>query len=286
MANSPPVRRLLEHPRSLHRKLPWIPRRASLIGVAALFSVINLAIIITLAVMGIYHMDFYTYWNFILITLLCIGVAALAPFQGWPFSLFLMIALPLVFGSVILVVILILIVIAIDDTVYITGTTADPNAVNPEWNFREIRTGDWIIHGLPLAELAILLLFDLQLIYRALLFHWERSDHWSRRWWIWVWNYVSPLILLILYSIIFDPREKYTDKLSRAAGLGIAIGLNFIIQTLFAFSVRMAQDDVWILPMFYPDYLIRTTVLLRHNEMITGPISCNEPFILHESVYT
>ena len=113
--------------------------------------------------MNLYHMDYYTYWNFILITVLCIDIAVLGFFEGWSFAVSLMILLPLVFGSVILVVVLIFIVVAIDDTVYITGTAADPNIIKPLFNFKEIRTGDWVMHGLPIAELTILLLLGISL---------------------------------------------------------------------------------------------------------------------------
>lgn len=248
--------RLLEHPNSLRHKVPWFPRRQALVGIASIFLVTNLAIIIVLSAMSLYTMDKYTFWNFILITVLCAIVAAGGIVQGWLFTIALGIFLPLVFGSVILVVLLILIIIAIDETNYITNTAADPNAVNPKYSFREVRTGDWIMHGLPVAELVILLLFDLQMVYRAIIFHWERSDDWSRRWWIWVWNYVSPLILIIVYSIIFDSREKYTDKLSRAAGIGITIGLDLVVMTVFFVAVRLDQNDEWTLPMVYPDVLV------------------------------
>lgn len=247
---------LLEHPRSFHKQVPWLPRRWGLVGIATVFALVNLVLIITLIALGHYSWDYYTYWNFLLITLLCGIVAVGSLVQGWFFSLALGIFLPLVFGSVILVVLIILIVVAIDDTVYVGGTLADPDVVKPQYTFREIRTGDWVMHGLPVAELAILLLFDLQLVYRAILFHWERSDAWTRRAWIWLWNYVSPMLLLLLYSLIFDPTEKYTDKLSLGAGLGIAFGLDLVIMTMFMFAMRLDQTDEWTLPMLYPDVLI------------------------------
>ena len=152
-------------------------------------------------------------------------------------------------------VVLILIIIAVDDRVYISGTAADGTAVNPKYTFSQIRTGDWIIHGLPLLEVLILMLFDYQLYFRGLVYHWERSDHWTRRWWYWVWFYTAPLYLLILYAIIFDTRDKYTDKLSRAAGFAITFGISAVVMTVYALSVRVSETESVRLPDFYPSYL-------------------------------
>ena len=241
---------------SLYNKLPWVPRDYALPLVTGVFSLINLVAIIWLAVLSLYHVDYYTYWNFAIVTVWLVGITTLYPFEGWPSSLFTLVWTPIALGSTALVVIIILIVVAIDDRVYVSGTAADPDTITtPEWTFSQIRTGDWIIHGLPLLEVLVVMLFDFQLYFRALIYHWERSDNWWRRWWYWLWFYVAPLLPLLIYTIIFDPREKYTDRLSLLAGVAIAFGVNLVVMTVYALSVRTSEPRGVVMPDFYPNYL-------------------------------
>lgn len=246
---------LWEARRSLYSTVPWVPRQYGLPITTGIFFVINLVAIIWLAVESLYHMDYYTYWNFLIVTIWLGGLTLLYPFQGWPAAIFTLVWTPVTLGSTALVVLIILVVVAVDDTVYITDTAADPDAVNPKYTFSEIRTGDWVIHGLPLIEVLVVMLFDFQLYFRALVYHWERSDHWWRRWWYWVWFYVAPLTFMLLYMLIFDPREKYTDELSLLAGVAIAAGLNLLVMTVYALSVRTSEPHGIRLPDFYPAYL-------------------------------
>ena len=241
---------------SLYLKVPWVPRNYALPVTTGIFTLINVTAIIWLAAVNLYHVDYYTYWNFAIVTVWLLGITALYPIEGWPSALFTMFWTPITLGSTALVVIIILIVVAIDDRVYVSGTVADPAAtINPDWTFSEIRTGDWIIHGLPLLEVLVVMLFDFQLYFRALIYHWERSDNWWRRWWYWLWFYLSPLLPLLIYIAIFDPRKKYTDELSLLAGVGIVVGVNLLVMTVYALSVRTSEPHGIVMPDFYPLYL-------------------------------
>lgn len=160
-----PSGELWEANRSLFSCLPWIKRHWGLPIVASLLFVVNVALIITMAVMHAFRMDMYTYWNFILITIFCLGIAITYPIEGYVSAIFTMGYAPIVFGSTILVNLIILIVIAIDDDIYEESVQ--------KHGFSAIRTGDWIVHGVPLLECLILLLFGYQDYFSTLLFHWK-----------------------------------------------------------------------------------------------------------------
>lgn len=241
----------LQSPQSLYRTVPWLPRRIAQPLVAGLFFVLNVGLIIAMAVVNMFHVDYYTYWNFLLVTVWLLGIAALFPIGGWLSALWTQWFTPMVLGSVTLVPLLIWIVVAIDDRVYIAGTAADPDTLSPDYTFSQIRTGDWIVHGLPLLEVLVVFLFDFQIYLRGIVYHWERSANWWRRWWYWAWVYVAPLLPMGLYMAIFDPRKKYTDAISLAAGVGIAVGLDVLVQTIFLLSVRIREEHSVELPNFY-----------------------------------
>ena len=244
-----------EHRKALSKNVPWVPRHLVLPVAAALMFILNIVTIVVLAVNGLYHLDFYTYWNFIIVTILHGGIAVFYPLEGWPSSIFTLVWAPIAYGSVALVVFIIFIVIAIDDRVYVSGTVADATAVNPLYNFKQIRTGDWYIHGVPLLQVLILLLFGYQIYWSALIYHWERSEHWLRRIWYWVYFYVAPLVPMVIYMLIFNPEDKYTDKLTRAEGFGIAVGLDIVIMTTLLIALRTTSSRPVVLPEFYPGYL-------------------------------
>lgn len=250
-----PRRQLAEAPHSLYSAVPWVPRRRVLPLVAGFLFLINLALTIFMLVKGQFHIDYYTYWNWTVTTTWLLTIALTFPIGGWLATLAAKYLTPMAIGMASLTITIILIVIAIDDRIYITGTAADPSTTVPIWTFSQIRTGDWIVHGLPILELLIVHMFDFQQYFRSIVYHWERSDRWTRRWWYWLWVYVSPMLSIALYSIIFDPRKKYTDKLTRAQGLGLAALLNLVIMTLFTLSVRMSEDDPVVIGDFYPPIL-------------------------------
>jgi len=242
-----PTGELWEANHSLFSCIPWIPRHWGLPIFSLLFFVIDVGLIIAMAVLHAFHIDYYTYWNFILITILCAGIAVTYPFEGYVSALFTMIYAPIVFGSTILVNLIILIVIAIDDDIYEDGVD--------KYGISTIRTGDWIVHGLPLIQCLVLLLFGYQDYFSALLYHWERSEHWTRRWWYWVWFYIAPLCPTILYMLIFDVTQKYTNELSAWAAFGILIGLDIIVMTVYALGLRTWEPRLMTFPDFYPPYL-------------------------------
>ena len=241
--------------RALTKTIPWIPRRYALPGIAGIMFLINVGLIIAMLVLHAIHMDYYTYWNFTLITVFLGAFALTYPFQGWPPAILVMGMTPIVIGSTSLVTLIIWLVVAIDDRVYTSGTMADPDlTTKPTHTFSQIRTADWIVHGLPLLEILILHLFDLQIYFRGLLHEWEQSDQWWRRAWYWIWFYVSPLILLTIYMCFFDVRKKYTDELSLLAGVAIAVGLDLIVMTIYMLSLRMSETHPVKLPLFYYEY--------------------------------
>jgi hypothetical protein len=247
--------RVLKHLRGLPTVVPWVPRKWALPAIGAIFFAVNLALLVVMISTGTIHFDYYTYWNFVLATIF-VGAVAFAPFL-WPWlnASFIGIYAPVVINSVVTVVFIILIIIAIDDRVYIANTPADPSTPHPKYTFSQVRTADWIIHGLPLLEVFVVMLFDFQIELRGLIYHWENSDHWARRWFYWVWFFVAPIALLTIYSAIFDPTKKYTDKIGFFPGLMMAWGISFVIQLLWALSIRMDESDLVCMPNFYPDYL-------------------------------
>lgn len=246
---------LWEDSKSLRRLVPWLPRHVALPAVSAVFLVVNLVIIVVASAKGYYHLDYYTYWNFAIVTIYHLGNLTLYPLEGWPIAMFTAIWGPITRGSTANVMLIILTVIGIDDRVYIAGTAADATLAVPLFSFRVIRTADWIIHGLPVLEVMVVDLFDYQIYCRGLVYHWERSAPWRRRIGYWAYFYVSPLIPMIIYMSIFDPRKKYTNKLSRAAGFGIAAGINFVVMTVYLLSLRTSETRPIKLPDFYPPYL-------------------------------
>lgn len=245
----------LKAPNSFYDLVPWVPRRLALPTLAGVLFVINMGVTIAMLALAVFGIDHFTYWDWLLVTVWLLGITLLFPVQGWPITLWAQWVTPLVVGSTALTTLLIWVIIAIDDRVYVGGTAADPAAHTVKYTFSQIRTADWIVHGLPLLEVLLVYLFDFQLYFRAIIFHWERSAAWTARWWYWLWVYVGPLLLLLLYMAVFDPREKYTKKLTLAQGFGIAVALDLLVMTLFTLSVRLHEHTSVLIGDFYPSVL-------------------------------
>jgi hypothetical protein len=236
-----------EHPNSLYYYVSWVKRSWTLGTVSALLFALNMSIIIYFAVIGQYHLYMYTYWNFLLITVLlgCILIGLIV--QGWFEVTVALVLAPMVMGSVMLVVIIIAIVVTIDDRIY----WADTVCAGGTLTFALLRLADWVLHGLPPVEVFLLMLFDYKIYMRMVLFHLLRSRHWAHGLLYSIFFLLSPSPLMLLYSCIQDISRRYPTSLSNVQFTFLAIALCLGIMAIWYLALLVHVDDRRVLVPFY-----------------------------------
>ena len=114
--------------------------------------VVRLAVLIALIVEGVFDASFYTYASFMGITVLqSIGLVAL--FVPSVARFYYRFVFPLLFQSVTLVSLLITLMVALNDDIYVRDTVFGAGTLT----IAAVHTGDYILHQWPLVEMFITL---------------------------------------------------------------------------------------------------------------------------------
>lgn len=219
---------------------------------------------------GIFKIDKFTYWNFTwnalfysILAMFFIIHRREYPIYASPFLRWLILLVcPLLVGSAFLVCVMIVILIQLNQNLFMDET--DP-ANTPIGLYH---TGDWILHNLPMIEIGFLLLSGLDTIWRKCLYQTESiclqqnmrgssqqltSDHHyvdlirvrtttTRPWYqcleehylviYFLWSFLSPFLPMSIYGCFFDPYVIYpTNVLSRFQTILIVLVCGFVIGT-------------------------------------------------------
>lgn len=201
------------------------------------------AAVVALAASGHYTPTHYTYWNFTLVALfhLSLFVSLLVaggrahdvphtPHTRWrlvPLVVVTRYVFPLAIGSSFLVFVLINIIVQLNDTIF----TADTVLSGGTLSFGTLHTADTVVHVLtfitPLVTLVLGYVQVLRVVVRrtaAQLVYW----------------FGAPLVVVTLYSVIYDPFSTYPTGTPPLLGFAIALVLHFAWMTLVWVSVRAA----------------------------------------------
>jgi hypothetical protein len=242
---------LYSHPNSLlHHVLRLMPRcndyRTSLSLITLLMIINRAAIIIALVVMGSYNFAHFTYISFLISAIgLCLIWLGLW-MEGWLEAAVALVYIPMMFGAVMHVVIIITVVVALDPTVYIHGTICGSGSMT----FNLVRTGDWILHGLPVLELFVLLVFDYKTYVGKTLTLFLDSVPWQ--WGLCYLSYfwASPLIPIGCYTLAHSPNKQYPNPMSHAEQTMFLLILNTIIQAYWLWSFAQRSSAPRRMPNF------------------------------------
>jgi hypothetical protein len=150
-------------------------------------------------------------------------------------------------GSVVLVVIIIAIVVTIDDRIYWADTVCGGGTLT----FAKVRLGDWVLHGLPVVEVFLLMLFDYKVYMRAVLYHLLRSRSWKYGLAYSVFFHFAPSLPMLLYACIQDIGKRYPTSLSNAAFVFIAIALCLCTMGTWFVSLLVHVDEQRTMVVFY-----------------------------------
>ena len=235
------------HPKTILRYLQWL-KRPRLLGASMLtMLLINLAIIIALAVLDNIHMLMYTYWNFFMVTaFLFLSLIGLWT-QGWFEVSVALVLWPLVFGSVWLVAVIITIVVIINPDVYVNATICGSGKLS----FDTVRVADWVLHGLPIVEVFLLMLFDYKIYLRTLIFHLLRSRGIVAGSTYLAYCEWGPIFPLGLYALITNPSKHYPTGLATWAQILIVIAVDMGVMTTWLLALLVRVDDVRKMVPFY-----------------------------------
>jgi len=223
----------------------WFAVRLGLAVVTAYRSII-LAIII---IEGILHTNKFTYWNYVLQWFFDLAYL-LATFTEGRFLVFLTLYfLPMVFGSTILVSILIVIIIQRNDWEYIESTIFGIG----EYKVGDIHSADWVVHVAPLVARFVILYLGQQAISHAIisnLFENRRERLFSGTWksstkfrLYLVWWVFSPLLPLLVFTIFYDPLKEYPTDFTVLQALAIVLAINTVAQ-LITFLGITANNEI------------------------------------------
>lgn len=235
-----------------NEKIPytiWFSLRLGLI----LFTIYRTLLLIFIIVERILHTNKFTYWNYVFQWLFDF-VYLFATFTEGRFLMFLTIYfLPMVFGSTILVSILIVIIIQRNDWEYIEATIFGIG----EFKVGDIHTADWIVHVAPLIERFVLLYLGQLTISRTIisnLLETRSETLFGCRWHIFYLKFkiylvlwiLSPTFPLILFSIFYDPLKEYPTGFNFIQAIVIVLFTDIIAQS-FTFLGITASNNIYLI---------------------------------------
>lgn len=199
--------------------------------------VIRLSILIALIAKDLFDATFYTYASFFGITVLqTVGLVAL--FVPGVARFYYRFVFPVLFQSAALVSLLITIIVALNDQIYIRDTIFGVGTLT----IAMIHTGDWVLHQWPLIEMFITLC-AIQSDSRVCV----------RRFWLslgpcarvaytlyLLWGVMLPVGL---YAMVEDWNAKYPTPMNHVLGWFLILGVAALIGGLFI-VFQLATDDI------------------------------------------
>ena len=201
--------------------------------VAAILLIWRWAVTIALIVGGRYDLTMFTYWsNTIWLAYLCMHNVSLWS-ERWPLDFVVLFAFVFPLALTFVVCVSIVIIINENSDVFTAAATSGDLALSL------IHTGDWILHSLPLIEILVLIAAGWYLYVRGVLaFELSslRRSEWKAAYFLY-W-FLAPLVPLLIYTLIFDPAEKYPTGIpTYVLWLGLfALDLMWMALWYFAFT--------------------------------------------------
>jgi len=250
-------------PGSLYEDLWWLERRTCAGIAAAFFLVVNLVLFVVAATDNLFNVSMYTWWNFVFITVWLAQVVAGLWFEGKLNTLIAMGITPIVMSSVTLVPIIIVLVIAINDEIYIKGSVYQPIPGEDPYTFKEIHTGDWVMHGVPFLEFIVIMYIYYQSYMRMLFYHFTRSRSRDEVLLYFFFFIFAAALPLVIYSIPADPLKRYPTGLSLTASIAIVGGLMILTQSVWLVGLLAQSRKRVPAPQFYNRWLRDRIALMK-----------------------
>lgn len=197
----------------------WTPfdLRLRAITVVRIYAVIFLATMVALSIVigvtGNYHLNAYTFWSFTILGVfsLCFLVASFL--QGVWITLVIVFFFPVVAGNVVIVCIMIIIILQTNIDLFLDGTTCDPDGTLHPGSVAFKHTGDWIIHGGPVALVLLLLIVAVDFVAYIIVGAVTRMSSLQRWFYFGYWLFACAPFVLI-YDAVFDIGRTYPSSFS------------------------------------------------------------------------
>jgi len=250
-------------PGSLYGDLWWLERRTCAGIAAAFFLVVNLVLFIVTAANNLFNVVMYTWWNFLIVTVWLAQILVGLWFEGKLNALIAMGITPIVLSSVTLVPIIIVLVIAINDEIYINGSVYQPIPGKKPYTFGEIHTGDWVLHPVPFVEVAVVMYIYYQSYMRMLFYHFTRSRSRDEVLLYFFFFEFAGALPLVIYSIPADPLKRYPTGLSLTASIAIVGALMICTQSVWLVGLLAQTKKRITAPQFYNRWLRDRIALMK-----------------------
>lgn len=211
-----------------------------LIIMTFLFAALQVGVMIYIIVIGRYDLTYYTYWNYIIVTGYIIGMFFALIIEKWFLTVWVIFLWPLAFGSTLLVMIAILIIIKQNPNMLSKSMQGDDD------NLGTIHTGDFFVHVLPTLELFALLISGWDFYVRAIIgngLESLKSKNW-RALYVLYWI-IIPVVPMIIYSCFWSPSEKYPTGISEYILWGI-LSLVDILGMIWLFLCFVTSTNIEI----------------------------------------
>jgi hypothetical protein len=236
------------HPYSINTVFKHIKKRYMLFLTAFSWLVVNILIIILFANHDHYNLSMYTYWNFLAATLLHVLVMVGEVCEGYVEGIIALLYAPMAIGSIMLVPLIVSLVIFLDASTYLNGTVCAGGLMS----MNKVRTGDWILHGMPVLEVGMLLFFGYLYYWRTVLFHFNRSRHF-----IWsllhiVYFVFCPAIPMGIYAAFNNIAKKYPVPWHTWQLVLACLAIDVVVMTLIYIGLVMNTNETHVLIQFYP----------------------------------
>lgn len=178
---------------------------------------------------GTYDATFFTYINYGVVTL-SMALLLLSMWHIPAYELWVLFLLPLVWGTTVFVALAIIVIVQLNDGVFLKTTTQNEGTNS----VATIHTGDWLLHQLPFVELLLIVLVLWPTA--VVIFHnfWRQMSTSSRVAYT-IYFHLSALLVLSFYMINIDYSVNYPSDLSAKAIWALTIVLALLVE-LFLFG--------------------------------------------------
>ena len=192
-------------------------------------TILNVIQVGYMAIEGILHLNRYTYWNFLFQNAfylsLWIGYLIKNTYLVDIVTLFL---LPVAFGSAFFVFLYILFILLLDNgDLFIAATTIGGGHLNAG----EVHMFDQLVHVFPVVELLLVLIagYIEDARNRFSFYYYHPTVTKMERWAVTLYQFISPLALMGLYCIFFNPTKEYPTSSSVAIPISLGLACYFLI---------------------------------------------------------
>lgn len=186
---------------------------------------------------GSLDLAFFTYLNLTFVafamTLLLISMTNRAAF-----AVATTLLLPLIFGTTVFVMFAIVVIIQLNDGVFLKTTVYNGG----ERSVGTVQTGNWLIHYWTVVELLFYIWLTKRESVTAFHYVWRELGRFGRVAYVFYFMLVA-LGALIIYMLQVDFTVNYPTDVSVAATTGLTIGLSLLIQAFWLVLLRYSRPD-------------------------------------------